>query len=131
MAIIFRRVRTDDKTVVLLNWIAIDGGVRQWNFTADNLDTSTVKADSIDNINSFRGIPKSIKRDIALTTFSLTLSEFNYLRDIQFSNLVTAELEEGELKISIKSSKIGEINSMNLRDFSIKILVQDMQLMVN
>ncbi len=129
--IVFRRVRNTEKHSVLLEWVKLNGGIGQWLFTSDNVETSEVKFKSINNINSFRGIPESNKRDLSLKTSSLSEQEYDYVKDLQFTNLVTATVDGVEFRAGLTSMKVSELNPLKLRDFSLKILLQPSLLMNN
>lgn len=129
--IVYRRIRSTDAHSVLLEWVKLNGGTGQWLFTADNKEISEVKFKSINNINAFRGIPESNKRELSLKTSSLSEQEYEFVKDLQFTNLVTVTFEGFEFRASLSSIKITELNPLKLRDFSLKILLQPTLLMNN
>lgn len=129
--IVFRRVTTIRPDSVLLEWVGLDGNVKQWFFTADNTESSKVKFDQISNINSFRGIPSNNERLIDLITFSLSQQEYDFIKDLKFTNLITATLDDITLSASVTNIKVVENNPQKLRDFSLKIMLQGTIQMTN
>jgi len=129
--IVFRRVTTIRPDSVLLEWVGLDGAVKQWFFTADNAESSKVKFEQISNINSFRGIPGDNERLIDLITFSLSEQEYDFIKDLQFTNLITATLDGITLSASMTNIKVVENNPQKLRDFKLRLMLQGTIQMTN
>jgi len=129
--IVFRRVTTIRPDSVLLEWVGLDGGIKQWFFTADNAESSKVKFEQISNINSFRGIPGDNERLIDLITFSLSEQEYDFIKDLQFTNLITATLDGITLPASLTNIKVVENNPQKLRDFKLSLMLQGTIQMTN
>lgn len=129
--IVFRRVRSVDDSSILLEWVGLGGEVKQWLFSAYNEETTSTTFKSISSISAYRGIPNKNARQIDLKTLGLSEQEYDFVKDLQFTNLVLATRGGLELPAGISSIKVKELRPLKLRDFSLTITLQSTLQMTN